>query len=139
MVKRSRVQSQEAPRRSIWRRMVPPFCSFHFQQSSRNFSRPISRRRRCPSRRQAARADGIGFEIGQCLAADFLLDDQLGGNGGVVRARQPEHVLAAHAMPAHQDVDLRMLQHVAHVEQPVMLGGGITRQKRGRAGSSEGR
>jgi len=47
---------------------------------------------------------------------DFLLNDQLGGNGGVIGAGQPEDVFAAHPMPAHQDVDLRMLQHVAHVE-----------------------
>ncbi len=44
MVKRSRLQSQLAPSRTIWRLMVSPYCSFHCHARSRNFSRPISRR-----------------------------------------------------------------------------------------------
>ena len=42
MVKRSRDQSTELPRRRICRVMVPPDCSFHSQTFSRNFSRPRS-------------------------------------------------------------------------------------------------
>ena len=44
MVKRSRDQSQEAPRRFSWLTMVPPLSAFHSQTRSRNFSRPMSRR-----------------------------------------------------------------------------------------------
>ena len=40
MVKRSRAQSQEAPRRLSWRMMVPPDSSFHSQTRSTNASRP---------------------------------------------------------------------------------------------------
>jgi hypothetical protein len=42
MVKRSRDQSGEVPRRRIWRVMVLPEYSFHSQTFSRNFSRPRS-------------------------------------------------------------------------------------------------
>lgn len=42
MVKRSRDQSTEEPRRRICRVMLPPDCSFHSQIFSRNFSRPRS-------------------------------------------------------------------------------------------------
>ena len=44
MVKRSRDQSQEAPRRLSWRTMVPPDSSFHSQTRRTNSSRPRSRR-----------------------------------------------------------------------------------------------
>ena len=44
MVKYSRDQSHEAPRRRICRVMVEPDCSFHSQTRSTNFSRPSSRR-----------------------------------------------------------------------------------------------
>src|ERR1039457_4554204 len=43
-VKRSRDQSQEAPRRIIWLLMVSPYCSFHAQTRFSNSSRPRSRR-----------------------------------------------------------------------------------------------
>ncbi len=42
MVKRSRVQSTDEPRRRNWRVMVPPDSAFHSQTFSRNFSRPRS-------------------------------------------------------------------------------------------------
>ena len=44
MVKRSRDQSHEAPRRLSWLMMVPPDSAFQAHTFSRNFSRPISRR-----------------------------------------------------------------------------------------------
>ena len=47
MVKRSRDQSQEAPRRFSWLTMVPPLSAFHVQTFSTNFSRPSSRRSGC--------------------------------------------------------------------------------------------
>ncbi len=44
IVKRSRDQSQEAPRRFSWLMIVPPDSSFQAQTSLRNASRPIVRR-----------------------------------------------------------------------------------------------
>ena len=44
MVKRSRLQSHEAPRRFSWLMMVPPLSAFHAHTFSTNFSRPIVRR-----------------------------------------------------------------------------------------------
>ena len=44
MVKRSRLQSQEAPRRFNWLMMVPPLSAFQAQIFSTNLSRPIWRR-----------------------------------------------------------------------------------------------
>ncbi len=48
MVKRSRSQSTESPRRRIWPRIAPPDSAFHCQTRSTNFSRPRSWRD-CPS------------------------------------------------------------------------------------------
>ncbi len=42
MVKRSRGQSGEAPRRRSWLVIAPPDSAFHSQTFSRNFSRPRS-------------------------------------------------------------------------------------------------
>ena len=42
MVKRSRVQSGELPRRRIWRLMVPPDCSFQAHTRSTKATRPTS-------------------------------------------------------------------------------------------------
>ena len=42
MVKRSRDQSSDEPRRRSWRVMVPPDSSFHSQTFCTNFSRPRS-------------------------------------------------------------------------------------------------
>jgi hypothetical protein len=50
------------------------------------------------------------------LAGELALHHELGGNSGVVGARQPERRQPAHALPADDDVDLGVLQHVAHVE-----------------------
>ena len=44
MVKRSRLQSAEAPSRRSWRAMWPPERSFHSQTLATNASRPSSRR-----------------------------------------------------------------------------------------------
>ena len=41
----------------------------------------------------------------------------LGGNSRMVHARKPEHAIAAHTAPAHGDIDLGVLQHVAHMER----------------------
>ena len=44
MVKRSRDQSTESPRRCIWPRMRPPDSAFQAQTRSTNASRPRSKR-----------------------------------------------------------------------------------------------
>ena len=59
-------------------------------------------------------------------SASCALHHHLRGDAGVVGAGQPERVVAEHAMPADDDVDLGVLEHVAHVQDPVTLGGGMT-------------
>jgi hypothetical protein len=56
-----------------------------------------------------------GFAVG---AFDFQLafDQHLRGDAGVVGAGNPDGGVAAHAPPAHQDVRLGVLEHVAHVQ-----------------------
>jgi hypothetical protein len=56
-----------------------------------------------------------GFAVG---AFDFelALDQHLGGDAGVVGARNPHAGGAAHALPAREDVRLGVLEHVAHVQ-----------------------
>ncbi len=49
MVKRSRAQSGEAPRRRSWRVIVPPDSSFHCQTRSMNLARPSLWRSVCSS------------------------------------------------------------------------------------------
>ena len=48
----------------------------------------------------------------------LALHHHLRGDAGVVRPRQPQRDEAAHAMPAHDDVHLRLVQHVPHVQPP---------------------
>src|SRR5580704_1096452 len=48
----------------------------------------------------------------------LALHHHLRGNSGVVGAGQPERHIAAHAVPAHNDVHLRLVEHVTHVEPP---------------------
>ena len=79
--------------------MMPPCFSFHAQTCSRNFSRPE-----------------IVPVLHDPLLAQGLFDHRLGGDAGVVGARQPEHLLAIHARFAGQDVLDRVVQHMAHVE-----------------------
>ena len=79
--------------------MMPPCFSFQAQTCSRNFSRPE-----------------VVAVLHDALLAQGLLDDCLGGDAGVVGARQPEHFLALHPRLAGQDVLNRVVQHVAHVE-----------------------
>ena len=99
MVKRSRDQSQEAPRRLQLRaRCVPPDSSFHSQTRLTKSSRPRSRRWICRS-------------------IELALDDHLGGDAGMVHARLPEHVPAAHALEAAEDVLHRVVERVPHMER----------------------
>ncbi len=81
------------------------FIQSHFAPEALTFALPGAPRRRA-------------LQIGQGLPPQFALHNHLRGDGGVIRTGQPQDVFAAHAMPAHQDVDFRVLQHVAHVERP---------------------
>ena len=54
----------------------------------------------------------------QSLFGLFAFHHHLGGDAGVIGAGQPQRVIAAHAVPAHGDVDFGVLQHVADVQHP---------------------
>ena len=47
---------------------------------------------------------------------ELALDHHLSGDPGMVGAGKPQRQEAAHAMPAHDDVHLRLVEHVAHVQ-----------------------
>ena len=47
----------------------------------------------------------------------LALDNHLGSDAGMVHARLPEHVLAAHALEADQDVLQRVVERVPHVQR----------------------
>jgi hypothetical protein len=46
----------------------------------------------------------------------IALDDELRGNAGMVRARLPQHVLAAHALEAGQRVLQRVVEGMADMQ-----------------------
>ena len=54
--------------------------------------------------------------LGQALLLHRVDDLGLGGDGGVVGARQPERLIALHPSKADQDVLQRLVQRVAHVQ-----------------------
>ncbi len=73
----------------------------------------------------------LEFFAAEVLALDSFLrehafDDELRGDAGVVHAGEPEGAFAAHAMPADEHVDLRVLEHVADVDRA----GNVGRRKR---------
>ena len=78
---------------------MPPDSAFHSQTFSTNASRPRSRRPMLP------------------LGGQLALDHHLGGDAGVVGARQPQRRLAAHALEADQHVLQRVVQRVADVQR----------------------
>ncbi len=53
----------------------------------------------------------------------LALDHHLGGDAGVVGAGQPQGAAAGHAAPAGEDVHLRLVEHVAHVQAAGDVGG----------------
>src|SRR5208282_5072963 len=57
-------------------------------------------------------------EVAALLAflGEVALHHHLRGDAGVIGAGQPESDEAAHAMPAHDDVHLCLVEHVAHVQ-----------------------
>ena len=56
------------------------------------------------------------------VLGQLALDQHLGGDTGVIGARQPENIASAHPLPAHRDVDLRGLEHVPHVQRASHVG-----------------
>ena len=65
----------------------------------------------------AAQPDAAHLPLGQ-----LALDDQLGGDAGMVGARLPEHILAAHALEAGQDILQRVVEGVADMQPPGDIG-----------------
>ena len=63
----------------------------------------------------------------------MALDHHLRGDAGVVGAGNPESETAAHAAPAGEDVHLRLVEHVAHVQTAGDVGRGQQNRKRGLA------
>ncbi len=57
------------------------------------------------------------------LREELALDDRVHGDRGVVVARLPEHVEAAHAMPPDEHVLRRRVQRMPHVQVPGHVGG----------------
>ena len=96
-VKTLRDQSALAPSLRCWSAMRLRYLRTHIQVRSTNASRPRSWRVR-PSLRE------------------FAFDHVLGGDAGVVFAREPERGVALHAMPADERVGDRIFEAVAEVQ-----------------------
>jgi len=58
----------------------------------------------------------------QALGFQLALDQHLGGYPGVIGARQPQRVVAAHAAPADGHVDFGVLEHVPDVQRSGDIG-----------------
>ena len=56
------------------------------------------------------------------LFFQLLLDHHLRRDAGMVRPRQPQADESPHAMPAHNNVHLRLVQHVPHVQPAGYIG-----------------
>jgi hypothetical protein len=68
--------------------------------------------------RPDALGEGFAGEVGAGLAfgGELALDHHLRGDAGVVGAGNPEAGVSGHAVPAGEDVHLRLVEHVAHVQ-----------------------
>ncbi len=64
------------------------------------------------------------------LLADSPLDDRLGGDSGVVGARDPQGVVALHAPPTNQYVLKRVIERVTEMEGARYVGRGDHNAKR---------
>ena len=107
MVKRSRDQSHEAPSRRSWFMIMPPEVSFHAHTRFRNSSRP--------ERAAIFVAAGLG---------QLALHHHLRGDAGVIRARLPEHALAAQPLEADQHVLQRVVERMADMQRTGDVGRG---------------
>ena len=91
--------------------MAPPYCLRQYQT---RFEELFA-------------AEGLA---GGAFGDDLFLDHHLGGDAGVVGAREPEGLVAEHAVPADEDVHLGLVEHVAHVE----AAGDVGRRQENREG-----
>ena len=69
--------------------------------------------------------EGLAAHVGAADIAflgQFALDDHLGRDPGMVRARLPERVIALHALPADQHVLQRVVERVAHMQRARDIG-----------------
>ena len=96
--------------------MTLPDSSFHSQTSATKASRPMV------------------AAVGAALGRELALDHHLGGDAGMVGARLPEHVLAAHALEAAEHVLQRVVERVAHVQRA----GDVRRRDDDRVGLGRG-
>ena len=103
MVKYSRLQSTLSPMRRIWVVMVLPDFSFHSHTLAVKASRPRSWR--------------LIF-----LLLQLALHHDLGGNAGVVGARNPGGVETGHAVVAGQAVHDGLVERMAHVQRARHIG-----------------
>ena len=106
MVKRSRRQSGEAPRRRSWRVIVPPDSAFHSQTRSMNASRPSS----CAS---------------ICSLGELALDHHLRWRCRHGRCRAATARRARACAEADEDVLQVKVSAWPICRLPVTLGGGI--------------
>ncbi|MEJ0042408.1 MAG: hypothetical protein WDM81_09400 [Rhizomicrobium sp.] len=98
-MKRSRDQSAEAPRR---RKLLDDRAAALVLPFPHRFEEFL-----------AAQGDAALLALGQ-----LALDDELGGDAGMVGADLPEHVLAAHPLEADEDVLERVVERVADMQPP---------------------
>ena len=98
-VKRSRVQSQ-----------LSPSCSICLRNRAAGFFLPL------PD--FALECFAAQITVIDSLRGKLAHDDALRGNSRMVRARQIQCVVALHPPPAREDIDLRVVEHVADVQGP---------------------
>ena len=107
MVNRSRLQSQEQPRRLSWLIIGPPDSAFHCQTRSMKASRP--------------KVVAI-----LPLGGQHPLHDILGGDAGMVGARHPQGIVALHRLQRTR-ISWRVLFRACPMcSEPVTFGGGMT-------------
>ncbi len=75
---------------------------------------------------------------GRAFRGELAFDHQLRGDAGVVGAGYPQGAEAGHAPPADHDIDLRLLEHVSHVELARDVGRG-QEDRKGLAGRADAR
>jgi len=74
----------------------------------------------------------------EAFFGELAFDHHLRGDAGVIGARQPQRVIAAHAMPAHGDVDFGVFEHVADVQRTGHIGRRDDERKYARLGFLSG-
>ena len=104
MVKRSRDQSHDAPRRRNCCEMIPPDSAFHSHTRFRNASRPMARR-------------SVLFSFWSNRSTTIWV-----AMPGMVGAGLPQHIAPAHPLEADQDILDGIVERMAHVERARHVG-----------------